>query len=257
MSDDALRLPYAHLNLRRNPFGEVPADARPSLAVVDMDEWIDSVRASTVVEVVGAPGRGKSTHLRALVAQMDGAAYVQIDKDCGSPALPDAPTLCVDEAQFLAPRRRRALYRSDVCLALGTPVSLAAELDAAGRAVHTVSLAERPVDAPFLRQMVSRRLEWARRDDGAVPHVRDAALTALLDRYGDNLRAIEHHLYNVIQNLDTVRPIVPADLDAADAPPTSILDPAQPPVRTSTPHTLWVTFRRTLHVVRSTLKNLF
>jgi len=233
MSDDALQLPFAPLNLRRNPFGQVPIDERPQLAVVDVEEWVEAVQGGTVVEFVGRSGRGKSTHLRVLAAHLPEAAYVHVHKDRPPPAMPDRPVLCVDEAQFLPPRRRRALYRRDAPLALGTHASLADEIEAADRVVKTVSLDDRPVDASLLRQIVDRRLEWARRNEGNLPQLSDEAVTWLLERYGDNLRAIEHHLYAVFQHLDSVRTVGPDDLERAETPPAAITNPVDPPVRES------------------------
>ena len=254
MSENVPQRPFAALNLRRNPFGQVPLDDRPQLAVVDVDEWVQQVHSGTVVEFVGAAGRGKSTHLRVMAAQMDAAAYVHVREDRPPPAMPDRPVLCVDEAQFLPPWTRRALYRSDAALALGTHTSLAKEIEAAGRTVETVSLGGRTIDAAFLRQIVANRLEWARRDNGPVPRLSDAAIEWLLKRYEDNIRAMEHHLYAVFQNLETVRRVVPDDLEAAEAPPDRIVERADPPVRTSSAAllrrlrgfgtTLWETLRR-------------
>lgn len=233
MGDEALHLPFSPLNLRRNPFGEVPLAERPQVAVVDVEEWIRQVQTGTAVEFVGASGRGKSTHLRVMAERMPEAAYVHVHEDRPPPEMPDRPVLCVDEAQFLPPRRRRALYRSDANLALGTHTSLADEVAATGRAVDTVSLNERGADADLVRQIVAKRLEWARRGGGDVPTLSDDAVAWLLDHYRDNLRAIEHHLYAVFQRLDRVRTITPDDLEQAEAPPDSIIEAREPPTRGS------------------------
>ena len=233
MDDDTLHPPFSHLNLRRNPFGQVPLDERPQLAVVDVEKRIQQVQSGTVVEFVGASGRGKSTHLRVMAERMPEAAYVHVHEDRPPPEMPDCAVLCVDEAQFLPPRRRRALYRSDANLALGTHTSLADEVAATGRAVDTVSLDERGTDADLVRQIIQKRLEWARRGDGDVPTLSDDAVAWLLDQYRDNLRAMEHHLYAVFQRLDRVRTITPDDLEQAEAPPDSIVETREPPTRGS------------------------
>jgi energy-coupling factor transporter ATP-binding protein EcfA2 len=246
MSEDPLQLPFAHLNLRRNPFGEVPVDVRPQLAVAEVDEWIDQVQDETVVEFVGESGRGKSTHMRLLAHRMPEAAYVHIHENQPPPEMPDRPVLCVDEAQFLPARRRRDLYRSDANLAIGTHVSLAGEIEAAGRTVETVSLGGRAVDAHFVRQVMEKRIDWARRDEGTVPELSDDAIVWLRGRYEDNLRAMEHHLYEVFQNLDTVRRVHPEDLETAKTPPKTIVETRQPRVREPIGAALWRTIRRAL-----------
>lgn len=249
MSQDTLHPPFAHLNLRRNPFGEVPVDERPQLAVADVDEWIEQVQDGTVVEFVGESGRGKSTHMRLMAHRLPEAVYVHVYEDQPPPEIPDRPVLCVDEAQFLPARMRRDLYWSDANLALGTHVSLAGEIEAAGRTVETVSLGGRTVDANFVRRVMEKRIEWARRDDGEVPHLSDAAIEWLLEHYEDNLRAMEHHLYEVFQNLDTVRRVRPEDLETAKPPPKKIVETRQPRVREPIGAALWRTIRRYLSSV--------
>lgn len=232
MRKDWLQPPFAHLNLRRNPFGEVALEERPALAVVEIDPWIERVEAGAVVEFVGESGRGKSTRLLAMAARIEGAAYVHVDEQGPPPETESlsARVLCVDEAQFLPARRRRQLYASTASpgngggLALGTHVSLADEVKAAGRPVESVRLGGREVDAALVREMAERRIEWARRQPGPVPRLEASALAWLLETYGDNIRAMEHHLYEVFQALEEPRGVGAEDLEAAQAPPQTIIE---------------------------------
>lgn len=249
-SADAPQLPFAHLNMRRNPFGEVPVEERPALAVVEVDAYVAQVRDGTVIEFVGDSGRGKSTHLRAMADRIEEALYVHVCEEDPPAELPDRPVLCVDEAQFLPLRLRRSLFRSDADLALGTHVSLVDEVEAAGRTVESVSLGGRSVDIDVVRQIVNRRLEWARRTDGDLPRLSDETLAWLLDRYDDNLRAMEHHLYAVFQDLETVRPIGPEDLEAAPSPPNAIVETRPPRPRGG----IVATLRRLLQRMRRSVR---
>jgi hypothetical protein len=55
--------------------------------------------------------------------------------------------------------------------------------------------------------IVARRIEWARRGPGEVPSVSTSAVSALLLRHGDDVRAIIGELYDVFQNLSEVGPV--------------------------------------------------
>ena len=72
-------LPFSHLNLRRNPFGELTAAERTRLAIVEFDAALQHLKSPrSVVQVVGEKGYGKTTHLLALAAQFSEHAYVHI-----------------------------------------------------------------------------------------------------------------------------------------------------------------------------------
>jgi hypothetical protein len=195
-----MELPFAHLNLRFNPFGEAGLDERPSLAVVD----VPALLPGDVVQFVGASGRGKTTHLLALRARHPGAAYERLDEgqDRCRCRVSASVLLLLDEAQRLRPSLLRLLLRREGPVALGTHVDLSA---AARRPIPTILL--RRLDVPKLRRIVERRIAWARRADGPVPEVPDAALRALIERHGDDVRAIEGTLYDAIQYMKEPGPV--------------------------------------------------
>jgi len=110
-------LPFAHLNLRRNPFGEVAAEERPALAVVDeaaLDGLAARLRAAldgdarTTVQLLGEKGFGKTTHLLALRARFVGSPYRHVaegERPAPDPAaLPQSKPFFLDESQRV-PRR--------------------------------------------------------------------------------------------------------------------------------------------------------
>jgi hypothetical protein len=187
-------LPFAHLNLRFNPFGEATPEERARLAVVELPD----LGSADVVQLLGDCGRGKTTHLLALGARQPGAVYERLDEGqdrCRS-AVPPSGLFLLDEAQRLRPWALRRLLRREGPVALGTHVDLSA---AAGRPLPTIRL--QGLDAARLRAIVERRLEWARRGAGPVPVVPDRTLHALIERHGDDLRAIEGRLYDAVQAL--------------------------------------------------------
>ena len=64
-------LPYACINLRRNPFGDLDLAERAELAIVDVASIIarlDNPRYA--VQFVGDKGCGKTTHLLAILQQV-------------------------------------------------------------------------------------------------------------------------------------------------------------------------------------------
>jgi len=66
--DRPIALPFAHLNLRRNPFGELDLSQRAALAVVDVDRFVRRLaQPGYAVQFTGDRGRGKTTHLLAIL----------------------------------------------------------------------------------------------------------------------------------------------------------------------------------------------
>jgi len=183
-------LPFAHLNLRFNPFGEPDLADRPGLAVVELP----ALATGDAVQFVGESGRGKTTHLLALAARRPEAVYRKLDPGEDRCELPDSGLLLLDEAQRLRSTLLRRLFAARLTLALGTHEDLSRF---ASKPLTTVRLAGLSLDR--LRAVVCRRIEWARRGPGPVPVVADASLVVLLSRHGDDLRAIEWRLYDAVQ----------------------------------------------------------
>ncbi len=208
--------PFVHLNLRRNPFGELPPEERPRLAVVDVGRWIEPLAAQPgfALQVLGDAGRGKTTHLLALREALPEASYRHICEGERVPAraiVPGRPTI-IDECQRLLPRARRRVFARGDPLLLGSHEDHEPELRRAGYEVETI----RPADDLGRERLVSiveARIEGARRSQGPVPGVSDEALDALRERYATDVRAMEHCLYEVFQRLSEIRNVEVFDLD--------------------------------------------
>jgi fumarate reductase flavoprotein subunit len=68
-------LPFAHLNLRFNPFGELDLHLRADVAVVDLADWPKRLAAGRfAIQFLADCGRGKTTHLLALRRHFPDAA---------------------------------------------------------------------------------------------------------------------------------------------------------------------------------------
>jgi len=202
-----VQLPFAHLNLRRNPFGELPLETRPALAVLDPEPLLAHLAPErAVLQFLGDKGRGKTTHLLALRAVRP-APYLHLPEDGPLPPVPtELPLLYLDESQRLTWRLRRKLFRGPGRLVLGTHEDHTRALRRAGRPVTTVE-AGAGLDLPRLEQIVRKRIEAARRDAGPLPWVPEEGLRWLLARFGDDVRGMEHHLYRRFQVLAEVGPL--------------------------------------------------
>lgn len=187
-------LPFESLNLRWNPFGEPAPEDRAALAVADLPE----LRPGDPVQIVGERGRGKTTLLLALAARHAGAVYARVEEgeDRFRGRVPDGGTLLLDEADRLRPRLLRRLVGRPLRMALGTHGDLSG---AAGRPLRTARAGV--ADPGRLGEILRRRIEWARRGPGPVPRIPPELVRRLIDRFGDNLRAMEGFLYDVFQDL--------------------------------------------------------
>lgn len=202
----ALSLPYAHLNLRQNPFGHVDLSERSELAVVDVDEIVARLAAPNfAVQFMGDCGFGKTTHLLALAVRFPEAAYVHFGEG-ERPPIPVGSPLFIDECQRVPRRDRREAFRRGVPIGLGTHDDISRDLRAAGYDVETVDVGRHTTPERLLT-LLNRRVERVRRGVGRVPIVTSATAVALLDRFGPNVRAIEAHLYEVFHQLDEIRDV--------------------------------------------------
>jgi hypothetical protein len=184
-----LALAYAHLNLRRNPFGELAPREAARLAVVDLERATALLRAGSVVQLVAPPGHGKTTHLLAL--QWEASLRGELR--------------CVDEIERLAPAARLGLWRAPGALAVATHADLSPEIRRAGRSVGTLPVGR--LTRERLTEMIERRIEAARRAPGIVPRVPPATVASLLRGHGDDVRAIFAALYEAFQDLPEVNDV--------------------------------------------------
>jgi hypothetical protein len=202
-------LPFARLNLRRNPFGELELSSWAGLAVADVDRFVPRLRQpGYAVQFMGDKGRGKTTHLLAIRRRFPDAPYVHIGEDflVERPRIPRGHPLLVDEVQRLPRPKRRRLFRRPVSLVLGTHEDFRAELVEAGFDVATVQVGD-ALDGPRLCEILNRRVEAARRGPGRLPQVRIQTAHTLIDRFGDDLRAIQWHVYDLFQTLPGIQDV--------------------------------------------------
>ncbi len=204
-------LPFEHLNLRRNPFGEFSSEDRTQLAIVDLKAALDHLQAAAkklppVLQVTGEKGFGKTTHLLAIAACFPEAAYVHIPEGEHRTIPEIGEPLLIDEAQRLTLWQRLWLFRSRRTLVLGTHRDFTSELKRAGRSVLTLDAA-RHTTPERIEQILNDRIRSVRRSSDSIPTVTTATANTLFGLYGSDLRRIQHHLYEMFQNLGSVQDV--------------------------------------------------
>jgi len=200
---DAPRLPYADLNLRQNPFGELTVDDWAALAQVEVDAIVAKLSdPKYVVQFVGEKGHGKTTHLLALRSRFTSAAYVHIPEG-QRVQIPTGNPVLIDEAQRLTRWQQFSIFRPHAPLVLGTHHDFTKRLRLAGRTVETIHV-QQSTDVHKLHRLVNARIAWARRTDGPLPSVTQQTAQELLQKFGPNIRGALHELYVTFQNLSQV-----------------------------------------------------
>jgi hypothetical protein len=197
-----LRLSFAHLNLRHNPFGELTAETRARLAVVDIEPLLPLLgRERQAIVFTGPQGHGKSTRLAALHEHKAEAPRVHVFPG-EHPPLPLARWVFVDGLDFLSARERRYLARGNCCLAGTSHRDLKRPLARLGYRVRRVEVRETPLDT--LQCLLRRRIEDARRGDGPIPILGTEQVRGLQRRFDHDIRTIIHHLYDEFQDLKEI-----------------------------------------------------
>jgi hypothetical protein len=204
-------MPFAFekLNLSRNPFGEPTRKERMELARIpegQLQAWLAFIeKPGHAIQFMGDAGRGKSTHLFALLRAFPDAPYTYLAEGQRFVRIPRAPVVFVDEVQRLSPLWRHFLFRRRASFVLATHEDLQGELKKAGVQVLTEEISV--LGPEQLAFILKARIEWARLGPGAVPTLPGATIAALRTRFGTDLRAMEGHLYDVFQTLRVNGPV--------------------------------------------------
>ena len=208
-SQHNFKAPFAHLNLRFNPFGEIDIDDRARAAVIDYQPWVDAFlkNPNFVLQFSGRCGRGKSTHLHGLKMHLQrhfpDVSYTYYAEDEIVRSLPNkASLLILDETQRIPKRLRQKLWKRNCGFIIGTHEDHSQEFVKHGREFEHVLL--EGITEDKLRQVLEGRLELARRSSNQIPYFTDKTIQELIEKFGDDIRAIEHHLYHVFQDLKEV-----------------------------------------------------
>jgi len=199
-------LPFAHLNLRFNPFGELDRARRTELAVAEVDALVPRLRLpGFAVQFIDEKGRGKSSHMLAIHCYFKSAPYIRADEG-EALFIPNGHPLFLDEMQRIPKWRRRIIFRRPVSFVIGSHRDHSFELRKAGVACRTIIPGD-SVCPERLCLIFQRRIGLARRNPGAVPQIPHPTIQKLIGLCGTDVRSMESILYEAFQNLKEVRDV--------------------------------------------------
>ena len=205
-STQSVSLPFAHLNLRRNPFGEFSTDELAALAQVEITRYVSLLsNPKYVVQFVGEKGYGKTTHLLAIASRFASAAYVHIAEGQRA-AIPSGWPLLIDEAQRLTWWQQIRVFRGRTPLVLGTHYDFSDALRRAGRSVETIAV-ERELSDQRLCEILNARIRWVRRQEGQIPSIRLETARRLREQFGPNVRRVQQELYLKFQEMSAIQDV--------------------------------------------------
>ena len=196
--------PFAKLNLLRNPFGELVQEDRMAAAVIDwslIEPFLNRPRVA--LQFWGECGRGKTTHLLAILDRLQYAQYVYLPEDEKCPPIPEPvenETLIIDEAQRLPFLTKRRIFKQGAPLILGTHRDYRTQLQRFGYEVHSISF-ENQLRPSRLQKIINQRIELAKFQQGDIPQISLRESQELCHRFGDNIREIESLLFDTFQSL--------------------------------------------------------
>jgi len=195
-----MQLAFQHLNLFRNPFGTLPPKALASIAVVDISHLPKLLnKPRTAIQFLAPHGRGKTTNLLALHALLPEVSYTQLHAG-DNPSFSACDVRFIDSVENLSRGSRKALYQATQSIALTTHKSLSSELKRNG--YHVVTIKVSTNDPQVLQDIFNRRIEYARRGPSSIPQVSLDDIKFLKNRFKNDIRSMEHYLYDVFQKLE-------------------------------------------------------
>ncbi len=139
----------------------------------------------------------------AIAAHFPESTYVHVHEG-DKPVFPEGHPLFIDSIHLVPKRQRKRLFRRRVSFVVSTHVDVAGELSGAGVAVETL----RPADWLSEKRILSifnRRIEAARRGPGDIPRITPRTARKLINKFDNDVRSMENHLYDIFQNLEEVQ----------------------------------------------------
>ncbi len=201
-----MQLAFSHLNLCFNPFGELGAEQRQQLAVVNLLSFEKTLRIkSTAIQFYADHGRGKTTHLLALHKMYSDAQYIKLYAGSQCDIRP-RKILFVDSIENISKRQRLRLYKNTDSIAITSHVDLSRELASAGFRVFNNKVSA--TDNNILLEIFNRRIAYARRNAGDIPVLDMQIIDQLKQLYGDDVRKMEADLYErfqIMQGVESVK----------------------------------------------------
>jgi len=132
-----------------------------------------------------------------------GAPYIRFYEGQPRLSIPESPVLFIDWLHEQPRRERAKLFKRRASFAIVSHVNHSREFKKAGLEYKVFRLGGLTIDR--LLNIAGRRIEWARRDPNLpVPYLSRQSAVNLMATHGDDLWAIENHLYETFQELTHV-----------------------------------------------------
>jgi hypothetical protein len=206
--------PFRKLGLRSNPFRTLTAEEWADVAVVPQAIEAAFNQGDNLL-ILGKRGRGKSTTLRTLIRRVEWqgkrVAYERLafGKWRYQTNISVLDAFAPDEIQRLALWEWSALLarvRDGMRLIMGSHRNDKWLFQLAGIPL-TVFHLDRLNTSQHLQRVLQRRIGYFALDGVPLITLDDSAVNYLYQQYRDNMRAIEHLLYEVFQQLHEPTPI--------------------------------------------------
>jgi len=194
--------PFHALGFKCNPFRTLTDDEWGEIAVLP-ESLLAAAQAPTHLQILGALGRGKTTTLMGLYADLKRAGehvayeYIPEGQTRFNTPLNDLNIFLLDEAQRIK-NFPQALNLRKVRVIFASHQNFASHF-----ARHNQPLATCELDSitpDHLRRVIEKRLAYFAFNDQRPVHFADEAIEYLHEKFGSDLRGIERFLYEVFQN---------------------------------------------------------
>jgi hypothetical protein len=209
MEEWELSLPYAHLNLRANPFGHLSRPEKNAIFVprIDLEPIIEGLKRPGFLVQLSHDGEfGKTSHLLAIRRHFPGAPYIFVPEEGPKPAIPEAAVLFIDRFHALNWRTRAGVLRRTASFAIVSHAHHRSEYVRAGLDYEVIALP--PFSLDKLTEYIEARIAYFRRDPGRpVPTVDRELLGRLRSRLGGE-HELSDYLYDLFEELESAVPII-------------------------------------------------
>lgn len=193
-------LAFESLNLRFNPFGELTGEQWLAVSIVEIKHLIEPLKSPSVaVQFLADKGRGKTTHLRKLHQEFPETPIIKLYIDEKVPKFPKSKLTFVDSFENANKSQRKKIYKKTSSMAFTTHSDLTEELEKQGYKVVTERVSCNSDDK--LMSILNARIEIARKEPGSLPLLKMETILQLRKHFGDDIRAMQHHLYEEFQHM--------------------------------------------------------
>lgn len=199
--------PFHALGFRCNPFRALTDEEWVETAVVPPQVQQTLNKGYTNLQILGEKGYGKTTLLLYLAAEKRRSSrrvcYEHIPEDGRTfqTSLQNLDYFCLDEAQRLTKKERKRLlnHTPSPGLIVASHENLAPLFAENKRPLTTIQLQDTGPD--HLKAVLNKRLNYFSLENATPAPLSQQTINQLWQKFGRNIRAAEHHLYEYYQGL--------------------------------------------------------